>query len=136
MVEIYGRQFARVVRERWAMGACNEDILFLIVIKRPEQVKLTEYCMCVHLWSLQLVRNSANGQQPVRLLIGDQLTPTIVFQYIFVSVGSLVQERADHIVTRENKTLQQLVNALNEKLEHGYTLNAVSWALTVAFVGC
>uniref|UniRef100_A0A914WXQ5 Uncharacterized protein n=1 Tax=Plectus sambesii TaxID=2011161 RepID=A0A914WXQ5_9BILA len=93
MLEHYGYQFARVVRERWAMGQCNEDILFLIVMERPKQ----------------LVKNKANGQQP----------------YIFVSVGSLVQERTDHIVTRETKTLEQLVNALNDKLEHGYTLNAV-----------
>ncbi|VDM92469.1 unnamed protein product, partial [Litomosoides sigmodontis] len=34
----YGRNFARLLRERWLMGECNEDILFFILLERPNQL--------------------------------------------------------------------------------------------------
>ncbi|VDN50355.1 unnamed protein product [Dracunculus medinensis] len=33
----YGDSYARILRERWAFGECDEDILFLIVQKRSQQ---------------------------------------------------------------------------------------------------
>lgn len=36
----YGDHFARLIRERWLMGECDEDVLFLILLRRPDQVTL------------------------------------------------------------------------------------------------
>ncbi|MCP9260601.1 hypothetical protein DINM_003590 [Dirofilaria immitis] len=34
----YGKNFARLLRERWLIGDCDEDILFFILLKRPNQL--------------------------------------------------------------------------------------------------
>jgi len=39
----YGNNFARVLRERWNFGNCGEEILFLILQKRPDQLSRNDY---------------------------------------------------------------------------------------------
>uniref|UniRef100_A0A915PTG4 Uncharacterized protein n=1 Tax=Setaria digitata TaxID=48799 RepID=A0A915PTG4_9BILA len=114
----YGKNFARLLRERWLMGECDEDILFLILLKRPNQ----------------LVRKNALSYLPTGIM---SQAP-----YIFASYGSLVQEKIDTFSSLINEfpinkkrldPLQKIVEAENVNLENGYSLKVVTENLLEQF---
>ncbi|CAG9535405.1 unnamed protein product [Cercopithifilaria johnstoni] len=118
----YGKNFARLLRERWLMGECDEDILFFILLKRPSQ----------------LMRRSTLSYLASRTV---QQTP-----YIFASYGSLVREKIDpyHSLSFNDFSinqqqqqqqqqqqhyidpLQQIVESENVNFENGYSLKVVT----------
>ncbi|EFO19093.2 hypothetical protein LOAG_09401 [Loa loa] len=111
----YGKNFARLLRERWLLGKCGEDILFFILLKRPNQL---------------MRRNTL----PYLTTGTIQQTP-----YIFASYGSLVRERIDPFNTMPindlsinqqqqhySDPLQEIVEAENVNFENGYSLKVVT----------
>ncbi|VDK58140.1 unnamed protein product [Anisakis simplex] len=108
-VQHYGDHFARLIRERWLMGECDEDVLFLILLRRPDQ-----------LISRNLMAHSFG-------------IPLIPAPYIFASYGPLVVEKVDALDPKEEDfplkyrvdSLTRIVEAENENLENGYPLKAV-----------
>lgn len=105
----YGKNFARLLRERWLMGECEEDILFLVLLRRPDSL--------VNRVTLPYVASRAVHRTP----------------YIFASYGSLVREKIDTLnLVDENfplnyhqaDPLQKIVEAENANLENGYSLKA------------
>ncbi|TKR62908.1 hypothetical protein L596_026810 [Steinernema carpocapsae] len=106
-IKTNGRHFARLIREKSSFGKCEEDILFLIVMNRPEQ-----------------------------LMEGDMSSSGHPTALIFVSYGSLVSDRVEmldfdheHVLNRSPDSLQKIVNALNTDLNHGYPLKTVMESL-------
>ncbi|KAK0427121.1 hypothetical protein QR680_010072 [Steinernema hermaphroditum] len=104
-----GRHFARLIREKSAFGHCEEDILFLVVMNRPDQL--------------------IDGDLPSP---GHPNPPPA----IFVSYGSLVSDRVEvldfdheHVLNRSPDSLQKIVNALNTDLSNGYPLKTVMESL-------
>ncbi|KAM3720842.1 Ribulokinase [Dirofilaria immitis] len=109
----YGKNFARLLRERWLIGDCDEDILFFILLKRPNQ----------------LMRRNTLSYFTSRTI---QPTP-----YIFASYGSLVQERIDAFHSFSSidsfainqhylDPLEQIVETENANFENGYSLKVVT----------
>uniref|UniRef100_A0A1I7YLY1 GPI-anchored protein n=1 Tax=Steinernema glaseri TaxID=37863 RepID=A0A1I7YLY1_9BILA len=100
-----GRHFARLIRQKSAFGHCEEDVLFLVVMNRPDQL--------------------IDGDLPSP---GHPYPPPV----IFISYGSLVSDRVEvldfdheHVLNRSPDSLQKIVSALNTDLSNGYPLKTV-----------
>ncbi|VDO52751.1 unnamed protein product [Brugia timori] len=112
----YGKNFARLLRERWLMGECDEDILFFILLKRPNQLMRRS--------TLSYLASGTAQQTP----------------YIFASYGSLVREKIDPFHSLPNNDLsmnqqqrqhyfdplQEIIEAENINFENGYSLKVVT----------
>ncbi|KHN81566.1 hypothetical protein Tcan_12034 [Toxocara canis] len=116
-IQHYGDHFARLIRERWLMGECDEDVLFLILLRRPDQ----------------LISRNAMAHA-----FGTSIVPA---PYIFVSYGPLVLEKVEALDPEEEDfplkfrvdSLRRIVEAENENLENGYPLKAVTERLLERF---
>ncbi|VDN05291.1 unnamed protein product [Thelazia callipaeda] len=98
----YGENFARLLRERWIMGKCDEDILFFIVLKRPDQL-IVEIIR-----SLQYIFASYGSLVQEKIGIFNSMDGEFLLSY----------HRMD--------PLKRIVEAENVNFENGYSLKAVT----------
>jgi len=97
----YVENYAKVVRERWAIGDCGEDILLLVVQNPPDALR----------------------SKPSSSSKGSSTSPMI-----FLSYGSHVTERLgvlDNLAFNAQEPLRNLVDAENANLRKGYPLSKV-----------
>uniref|UniRef100_A0A915JNY7 Uncharacterized protein n=1 Tax=Romanomermis culicivorax TaxID=13658 RepID=A0A915JNY7_ROMCU len=100
----YGNQFADILRKRWKLGSCDEDILILVVERAPK--------------SMATSRFDRNSSKPA----------------IFVSMGHLVKFRSDHVTRPHNyevKSMEESVTVVNQILRGNSENAALEKALAL-----
>ncbi|KAI1722519.1 modulator of levamisole receptor-1 domain-containing protein [Ditylenchus destructor] len=113
---LYAQNYVRVVREKWAIGECGEDILVLTVQNPPKQ----------------LVSKSSKGALPSSTPVNGFLANFVIrikFQMVFVSYGSHVVEQFGVVDTYTLpyavEPLRRIVDEANSNLRNAYPLNKV-----------
>ncbi|KAE9554905.1 hypothetical protein FO519_001870 [Halicephalobus sp. NKZ332] len=97
-VSDYGSNFVKVLRERWNFGSCGEEVLFLILQKRPDQ----------------LSKNKFNPRPFIFISYGSTVVEKLSSVLVPYSLGESTTD-----------PLRMFVDEENDNLDNGYPLNRV-----------
>uniref|UniRef100_A0AC35UC60 TPM_phosphatase domain-containing protein n=1 Tax=Rhabditophanes sp. KR3021 TaxID=114890 RepID=A0AC35UC60_9BILA len=114
-IQQYGDLFTKILRERWAVSQCGEEILFLVVKDRPSQMVPKGF---------------------------HNIIPGKSIPMIFASFGQAVSDRMDPVnpivksflMPYQGNALMEVLKVENEKLLNGYPLLSVIDSLLDSFV--